>query len=89
VTVGVIGAPHGIKGAVKVEVLSDFPERFEAGKALWLDGRMVKIESSRWQGRAVVLQIEGVADRTAAEALRGRELQAPATSKRAPTTATT
>ncbi len=77
VTVGRISAPQGLRGEVKVEVLSDFPQRFEPGASVWMDGRPVRIERSRWPGRGLVLKLEGIDDRTAAEVLRGRGLQAP------------
>jgi 16S rRNA processing protein RimM len=77
VTVGVILAPHGVRGEVRVEVLTDFPERFDPGGTLWLDGAPVRIESSRAQGKSFLLKLGGVSNRAAAETLRGRELMAP------------
>ena len=77
VCVGRVLVPHGLRGELKVESLTDFPERFRAGARLWLRGEPRRVRSSRWQGRAAYLQIEGVEDRTAAEALRGEELYVP------------
>jgi 16S rRNA processing protein RimM len=77
VTVGRITTAHGIRGEVKVEPLSDFPERFERGSRLWLDGAPRDVERGRWQGRNVILKVTGVDDRTQAEALVGKELLAP------------
>jgi len=77
VTVGRISAAHGIRGEVKVEPLSDFPERFERGSRLWLNGKPCDVERGRWQGRNVILKLQGVDDRTQAEALAGKELLTP------------
>jgi 16S rRNA processing protein RimM len=77
VTVGRILAPHGVRGEVKVEVLTDFPERFDAGATLWIEGAPVRVEGSRPQGKAFLLKLQGIDGRSEAEALRGRELMAP------------
>ena len=60
-----------------MQPLSDFPARFAAGARLWLQGKQVRIERSRWQGRNLVLKLEGVDDRNAAEALQNEELLVP------------
>jgi 16S rRNA processing protein RimM len=74
-TAGRVLAPHGVHGEVKVEPLTDFPARFSPGSVLWLRGAPVRVARSRWQGRTVVLKLEGLDDRNAAEQLRGAELQ--------------
>jgi len=76
VTIGRVVKPHGIRGEVVVEVMSDLPGRFEPGVEVMLGGRPATIASSRpHQGRLLVA-FEGVEDRTAAEGLRGRPLEA-------------
>ncbi len=77
VPVGRIVAAHGIRGELRVEPLTDFPDRFRTGAQLWLDGTPRRVQSSRWQGRLVVLKLQSVDDRNAAEALRGHELLVP------------
>lgn len=77
VTVARVLAPQGLRGEVKVQSLTDFPERFDAGSVLWVGDRPVRVQGSRWQGRALLLKLEGVDDRNAAESLRGQELRAP------------
>jgi 16S rRNA processing protein RimM len=74
-TAGRVLAPHGVRGEVKVEPLTDFPERFSPGSVLWLRGAPVRVVRGRWQGRTVVLKLEGLDDRDSAERLRGAELQ--------------
>ena len=82
VVVGRIGRAQGIRGEVTVEVRTDAPEeRFSAGAVVSLSGRaglpdQITVAGHRWQNARLILSIEGVADRTAAEALRGAILEA-------------
>ena len=75
----IIGA-KGLAGAVRVELLTDWPERIEPGAELWLEGsptpmRIRRIETG---GRLTVLHLDGIATRDAAGQLSGRYLEAPA-----------
>ena len=36
--VGLVRGIHGLKGAVRVEVLTDNPERFDAGETVYREG---------------------------------------------------
>jgi 16S rRNA processing protein RimM len=75
VAVGRIVKAHGIRGEVAVEVLSDVPGRLDAGVTVSVGGTWMRIVGSRpHQGRLLLL-LEGVTDRTAAERLRGRLLE--------------
>lgn len=78
VVVGRIGRPHGLRGEVTVQVTTDDPdERFASGALLGTDpanlGPLTVI-SMRRSGPVLVLGFDGVADRNAAEALRGTSL---------------
>ena len=76
----VLGA-KGLAGAVRIESLTDHPERLAAGETLWLENEAEprRILESAWGGRVPVLQLEGVSDRSTAERLAGRYLEAPPT----------
>ncbi|MFF9482303.1 ribosome maturation factor RimM [Streptomyces sp. NPDC014733] len=69
-----IGRAHGIKGEVTVEVRTDEPElRLAPGAVLATDPSAVgplTIETGRVHSGRLLLRFAGVADRTAAEALR-------------------
>ena len=74
--VGRIVKPHGIRGEVIVELSTNHDERVAEGTVLDSDrGPMTIVRSSAHQGRWIVT-FEGVADRNAAEALRGVALRA-------------
>jgi 16S rRNA processing protein RimM len=87
--VGRVLRPHGIKGELSVEVLTDAPERFAAGAELGVgdpDGpeplrTAVVAASRRHQGR-LLLCLEGVEDRDAADRYRGAWLSIPVTEAR-------
>lgn len=71
--------PHGLRGEVAVEILTDVPGRLESGSHLLLalpDGhRAVQVAASRPHGRGLLLRLEGFEDRDAAETLRGLALE--------------
>ena len=78
VVVGKITRAHGLRGEVAVLVLSDNPERFVAGSAVFReDGRELRVRSSRANGGRLLVTFEGVEDRTGAEGLRGITLVVP------------
>lgn len=82
VDVGRIVGAHGIRGEIAVESLTDFPERFTPGAEVLVvspggDVRPVRITASRTHKGRYLLLVEGVADRSAAEALRGGWLKIP------------
>lgn len=78
VRVGQIVGAFGLKGEVKVEPMTEFEERFQAGSRLRLDGNWVTVESMRVHKGRPMLKLSGVQDATAAEALQWRYLEASA-----------
>jgi 16S rRNA processing protein RimM len=82
VAVGRILRPHGIKGEVAVEVLSDVPGRFETGSRVQgvregKPSRTLVVVASRPQKGGAVVRFEGFEDRDQAEELRGLDLEVP------------
>lgn len=86
--VGRLGRPHGIRGELTVEVRTDEPElRLAVGAVLTTDpvaAGPLTVAAAHWHGDRLLLSFEGVADRTAAEALRGVLLQADIDPAQAP-----
>jgi 16S rRNA processing protein RimM len=73
--VGVVRAPHGVRGEVKVESRSDAPGRFRKGSRLRCDGvGELVIASVRGPSDVPIVRFEGYATRDAAAGLRGRAL---------------
>lgn len=86
--VGRIVAAQGLQGELRVNPLSDFPERFTRPGRRWLSQRQgpaqdVQLLSGRQlPGKELfVIRLEGVGDRSAAEALVGRELLVPSSDR--------
>jgi 16S rRNA processing protein RimM len=87
--VGRVLRPHGVKGELSVEVLSDAPERFTPGVELGVgdpDGpeplRPATVAAARLHQGRLLLSLVGVEDRDAAARLRGAWLSIPASSAR-------
>ena len=74
VAIGRVGAPWGVRGAVRVVPLTDSRELFAPGRGVTVSGQRRTIASARWQKGIVSLRLSGTDDREAAEALRGRLL---------------
>jgi len=78
VVVGVVAKPHGIRGDVTVQNRSDNPDRWTVDSFVFdREGIRYRVVGVRKQGARLVIRFDGVDDRTAAEALRGKELLVP------------
>jgi 16S rRNA processing protein RimM len=74
--VGRIVKPHGIRGEVIVDLVTNRPERLDAGSVLSSDaGDLEVVRATPHQNRWIVA-FAGVADRNGAEELRGTALRA-------------
>ncbi len=73
-----VARPHGVRGEVTVDLVSDRPERLAVGAALTTDRGPLTIAAVRPHGRKWLVSFAGVTDRTGAEALSGTVLRAEA-----------
>ena len=70
-----IGAPHGVKGAVRVKAFTGDPAAIgNYGPLAARDGRVFAIHDLRPDKSVVIVSFAGVDDRDAAEALNGTDL---------------
>ena len=74
VAIGRVGAPWGVRGAVRTLPLTDRRRQLAAGRTVTVAGEPRTIVSARWQKGMVYLRFSGIDDREAASALRGRLL---------------
>jgi 16S rRNA processing protein RimM len=72
--VGRIGRAHGLHGEVSVAPITNRTDRFAPGSTLYIDDRALVVASSRPHQQRWLVRFDGVNDRNAAEALRGRLL---------------
>ena len=77
--VGFVAGVHGLQGMLKVEPMSDFPERFEALSAVYVCREnepplLCHVKRVRFSGAQVHIALKEVTSREDAERLRGAEL---------------
>jgi 16S rRNA processing protein RimM len=82
VAVAKVARPHGLRGEVTADILTDFPERFEALESVVVvdenGGRSdLKIESARFQKGRVLLKFAGMDTIESVENLRNAEICIP------------
>ncbi len=87
-TVGKIVAAQGLKGELRVNPSSDFPERFTEPGLRWIKKgketiKKIQLISGRHiPGKSLfVIKLEGINNRNAAESLIGNELLVPSSSR--------
>ena len=85
IEIGKIVAAQGLKGELRVYPTTDFPERFEEPGQRWLlrpsqtEPEAIELLRGRYlDGKGLyIIQLEGIADRNAAESLRDCKLLVP------------
>jgi 16S rRNA processing protein RimM len=80
VAVGRVLRPHGVRGEVSVEVLSDVPGRFKKGSRVMgvregAPPAVLTVAASRVHKGGAIVRFEGYEDRDQAESLRGLDLE--------------
>jgi len=77
--VGQVRAPHGVRGEVRVQILTDFPERFRQGAEICIgpEHRRYTIQKARFHEGDVLIKFVGLDDRNAVEPFRGAEISVP------------
>lgn len=79
-TIGKVVAPFGLRGELKVLLLTDIPDRFVSLDAVHLgpDHILHAIQAVRpYKGEMIVLKLEGIDDANTAQALRNFDLTIP------------
>jgi 16S rRNA processing protein RimM len=75
--IGLVRSAHGVKGALRVELLTDFPDRFGPGREVEVAGRRLRVARSSDQPDGLLVTFEGIDDRNAAELLVGAYCTVP------------
>jgi 16S rRNA processing protein RimM len=75
--IGRVLKAHGVKGAVRVELLTDFPDRFAPGRQVLVAGRRLRVARSEDADGTMLVTFEGIDDRSAAETLAGAYFTVP------------
>ncbi len=72
VTLAAVAGAHGVKGEVRLKLFADSVESLAAHPRLWVGGVERRLLDVRAGGKAAVARFDGIADRSAAESLRGQ-----------------
>ncbi len=75
-TIATVLKPQGIRGEIKVKALTDAAEDLKGFARVFIDGVEYKVLVVRPSGDCAYLTLRGIADRNAAELLRGKEVVA-------------
>ena len=77
IAIGRFLASWGTHGEIKVEVLTDFPQRFSPQRDVWVNHKTMTIEGCRWHRGKAILKLVGIDNVESAEKLRGQFLEIP------------
>ena len=71
IALAAVAGAHGVKGELRLKLFSDGVESLSRHQKLHVGGVERRLLSIRDSGKMAVARFEGIADRSAAEALRG------------------
>ena len=72
ITIGQILAPWGIKGKLKVEVATDFPQRFTPCSKIYINRQPMTIDSTQWHKGKPIIKLNTIDGLEAAQKLQGQ-----------------
>ena len=75
IPIGQVLAPWGIKGKVKVEVVTDFPHRFAPGSQVYINRKLMTIASTQWHKGKAIIKLDTIYNIEQAEKLRGQTIE--------------
>ena len=71
IALAAVAGAHGVKGELRLKLFSDSVESLSRHGRLYVGGAERRLLAVRDSGKTVVARFDGIADRSAAEALRG------------------
>lgn len=75
VVIGKIAAPHGVRGEVRIVPLTDFPERFENLKSVFLeDDSKLEVEFVKHNNKFIIIKFKNINSRNDIEVYNGKLL---------------
>ncbi|MCY7339322.1 MAG: ribosome maturation factor RimM [Sphingomonas bacterium] len=72
IALAAVAGAHGIKGEVRLKLFADSLASLRAHDRLYVGGEIRAVSDLRDAGKTAIARLDGVNDRTAAEALRGQ-----------------
>jgi 16S rRNA processing protein RimM len=77
VTLAAVAGAHGIGGEVRLKLFAEAPDSLRRHEAVEVGGRALTLKSVRSGGGGAIARFAEIADRSAAEGLRGQLLSVP------------
>ena len=75
IIIGQVVAPRGIKGKLKVEVVTDFPQRFAPRSQIYINREPMTIASTEWHKGKAIIKLDIIDSIEEAEKLRGQAIE--------------
>ena len=75
ITIGKIIAPWGIKGKLKVKVVTDFPQRFTPSSKIYINRQPMTINSTEWHKGKAIIKLNTIDSIEDAQRLRGQPVE--------------
>jgi len=78
ITIGKVVGPHGILGGLKIAPTTDFLQRFEVGRIIYINDQPVTIKRLMAHKTQVRIETKEITDRNTAETLKWAKVSVPA-----------
>jgi 16S rRNA processing protein RimM len=75
ITIGEVLAAWGTNGKVKVAVVSDFPQRFDATATVYINRQPMTIESTEWHKGKAIIKLDAIDSVESAQQLQGQPVE--------------
>ena len=75
ITIGQILAPWGVKGKLRVKVITDFPQRFAPSSKIYINRQPMTIDSAERHKGKVIIKLNQIDTIEAAQRLRGQPIE--------------
>lgn len=75
IALAAVAGAHGVKGEVRLKLFADSIDSLERHEKLYVGGAERRLLAVRESGKTIVARIDGVSDRSSAEALRGELIE--------------
>lgn len=77
ITIGRILAPWSTRGKVRVQLITDFPERFAPHSEVYINRQPMTVDSTEWHKGKAIIKLRTVDSVEQAQTLRGQVVEIP------------
>ncbi len=80
--VGEVMGAHGQEGAMRVRIMTEFPDRFNRGAQLFIEGQPYIVAAAQLSKGTAILRLTGVDTPEIASSFHGKHLEIPASGRK-------